>query len=142
MNSTPVLFTLTCIHSHITLGFLPSIKLKHLRTSDQHWRPPPVNSLPLLCQWLRTTTKLKHLLSRNWCSQSQAVQARSQLTKSRRRKHKEECSMLGCKDPSSDPSGLISQSPSPRRIFSLKTILTMTPWLYLVSSRDFWSTMF
>jgi hypothetical protein len=24
--------------------------------------------------------------------------------------------MLGCKDPSSDPSGLISQSPSPRRI--------------------------
>jgi hypothetical protein len=49
---------------------------------------------------------------------------------------------VGCKDPSSDPSGLISQSPSPRRIFSLKTILTMMPWLYLVSSRDFWSTMF
>jgi hypothetical protein len=49
---------------------------------------------------------------------------------------------VGCKDPLSDPSGLISQSPSPRRIFSLKTILTMMPWLYLVSSRDFWSTMF
>jgi hypothetical protein len=50
--------------------------------------------------------------------------------------------MLGCKEPSSDPSGLISQSPSPRRIFSLKTILTMMPWLYLVSSRGSWSTMF
>jgi hypothetical protein len=87
-------------------------------------------------------TKLKHVRSRSSCFQSQAVQAQSQLTRSRRRKHREECSMLGCKDPSSDPSGLISQSPSPRRIFSLKTILTMMPWLYLVSSRDSWSTMF
>jgi hypothetical protein len=50
--------------------------------------------------------------------------------------------MLGCKDPSSDPSGPISQSPSPRRIFSSKTILTTMLWLYLVSLRDFWSTMF
>jgi hypothetical protein len=50
--------------------------------------------------------------------------------------------MLGCRDPSSNPSGLTSQSPSPRKIFSSKTILTMMPWLYLVSSRDFWSTMF
>jgi hypothetical protein len=50
--------------------------------------------------------------------------------------------MLGCKDPSSGPSGPTSQSPSPRRIFSLKTIPTTTLWLYLVSSRDFWSTMF
>jgi hypothetical protein len=50
--------------------------------------------------------------------------------------------MLGCKDPSSDPSGPTSQSPSPRRIYSSKTILTTMIWLYLVSSRDFWSTMF
>jgi hypothetical protein len=50
--------------------------------------------------------------------------------------------MLGCKDPSSGPSGPTSQSPSPRRIFSSRTILTTTLWLYLVSSRDFWSTMF
>jgi hypothetical protein len=50
--------------------------------------------------------------------------------------------MLGCKDPSSYPSGLTSQLPSPRKIFSLKIILTMMPWLYIVSSSDFWSTMF
>jgi hypothetical protein len=50
--------------------------------------------------------------------------------------------MLGCKDPSSDPCGLTSQLPSPRRIFSLKTIVTMMPWSYLMSLRDFWSTMF
>jgi hypothetical protein len=50
--------------------------------------------------------------------------------------------MLGYKDPSSDPSGLTSQLPSPRKTFSLKTILTMMLWLYLVSPRDFWSTMF
>jgi hypothetical protein len=35
MNNTPVLFTLTCIRSCITLGILPSIKPKHLRTSPQ-----------------------------------------------------------------------------------------------------------
>ena len=28
MNSNTVLFTLTCIHSHVTLGFLPSVKPK------------------------------------------------------------------------------------------------------------------
>jgi hypothetical protein len=50
--------------------------------------------------------------------------------------------MLGCKDPSSDPSGLTSQLPSPRKTFSLKTILTMMSWLYLVSSRNFWSKCF
>jgi hypothetical protein len=49
---------------------------------------------------------------------------------------------VGCKDPSSDPSGLTSQLPSPRKTFSSKIILIMMPWLYLVSSRDFWSTMF
>jgi hypothetical protein len=72
------------------------------------------------------------------------VQVQSQPTKSkrRRRRHREECSMLGCKDPSSGPSGPISQSPSLRRIFSSKTILTTMLWLYLVSSRSFWFTMF
>jgi hypothetical protein len=50
--------------------------------------------------------------------------------------------MLGCKDPSSDPSGPTSQSPSPRRIFSSKIILTTMLWLYHVSSKDFWSIMF
>jgi uncharacterized membrane protein YesL len=43
-----------------------------------------------------------------------------------------ECSMLGCKDPSSDPSGLISQLPSPKKTFSLKIILTMMSWLSCV----------
>jgi hypothetical protein len=61
------------------------------------------------------------------------VQAQNQPTRSRRRKHKEECSMLGCKDPLSDPCGLTSQLPSPRKTFSLKIILIMMPWLYLVS---------
>jgi hypothetical protein len=70
------------------------------------------------------------------------VQALNQLTRSRRRKHKEEYNMLGCKDPSSNPSGLTFQLPSPRKIFSSKIILTMIPWLYLVLSRDFYFTMF
>jgi hypothetical protein len=50
MNSNTVLFTLTCIHLHVTPGFLPSIKPKHLRTSPQHWRPPSVNSFDHLRQ--------------------------------------------------------------------------------------------
>jgi hypothetical protein len=50
--------------------------------------------------------------------------------------------MLGCRDPSSSPSGPTSQSPSPRRTFSSKITLTMMLWSYLVSSRDFWSIMF
>jgi hypothetical protein len=28
MNNTPVLFTLTCIHSHVTLELSPSVKPK------------------------------------------------------------------------------------------------------------------
>jgi hypothetical protein len=28
MNSTPVLFMLTCIHSHVTLGLIPSVTPK------------------------------------------------------------------------------------------------------------------
>jgi hypothetical protein len=66
----------------------------------------------------------------------------NQPTRNRRRKHKEECNMLGCKIPSSNPSGPTFQSPSPRRTFSSKITLTMMPWSYLVSSRDFWSIMF
>jgi hypothetical protein len=66
----------------------------------------------------------------------------SEPANKKQKKHREECSMLGCKDPSSDLSGPTSQQPSPRRIFSSKTILTTMLWLYLVSSRDFWSTMF
>jgi hypothetical protein len=49
---------------------------------------------------------------------------------------------LGCRDPSSSPSGPTFQSPSPKRTFSSKITLTMMLWSYLVSSRDFWSTMF
>jgi hypothetical protein len=45
--------------------------------------------------------------------------------------------MLECRDPSSSPSGLIYQSPSPRKTFSSRIILTMMQWLYLVSSRAF-----
>jgi hypothetical protein len=50
--------------------------------------------------------------------------------------------MLGCRDPSSSQNGPISQSPSPRRTFSSRITHTMMLWLYLVSSRDFWFTMF
>jgi hypothetical protein len=133
MNSTPVLFTLDCIHS---LASSPSSKPKHLRTIEQHWRPPPVNSLPQLRQWLRKSTKLWHLRLRSWCSRSQAAQVLNQPTRSRRRKHREGCNMLECKDPSSSPSGLIYQSPSPRRSFSSRIIPTTMQW-----SRGFWSTM-
>jgi hypothetical protein len=42
--------------------------------------------------------------------------------------------MLECKDPSSSPSGLMYQSPSPRKIFSSRIILTMMQWSYPVSS--------
>jgi hypothetical protein len=49
---------------------------------------------------------------------------------------------LGCRDPSSSHNGPTSQSPSPRRTFSSRITLTMMLWSYLVSSRDFWSTMF
>jgi hypothetical protein len=69
------------------------------------------------------------------------VQVLNQPTRSRRRKHKEGYNMLGCKDPSSNPSGLTFQLPSLRKTFNSKIILTMMQWLYLVSSRDFWSTM-
>jgi hypothetical protein len=50
--------------------------------------------------------------------------------------------MLGCRDPSSSQDGPTSQSPSPRRTFSSRITLTMMLWSYLVSSRDFLSTMF
>jgi hypothetical protein len=49
--------------------------------------------------------------------------------------------MLEYKDLSSNPSSLIFKSPSLRKTFSLKITLTMMQWLYLVSSRDFWSIM-
>jgi hypothetical protein len=49
--------------------------------------------------------------------------------------------MLGCRDPSSSQNGPTSQSTSPRRTFSSRITLIMMLWLYLVSSRDFWSTM-
>jgi hypothetical protein len=63
-------------------------------------------------------------------------------TRSRRRRPREGYNMLGCREPSSSQNGPTSQSPSPRRTFSSKITLTMMLWLYLVSSRDFWSTMF
>jgi hypothetical protein len=50
--------------------------------------------------------------------------------------------MLGCRGPSSNQSGPISQLPSLRKTFSSKIILTMMLWSYLVSSRVFWSIMF
>jgi hypothetical protein len=50
--------------------------------------------------------------------------------------------MLGYRDPSSNPSGLTSQSPSPRKTFSSKITPTMMLWSYLMSSRGFWSKMF
>jgi hypothetical protein len=100
-----------------------------------------VNSLPQLRQWLRKATKLRHLRLRSWRSQSQAAQVLNQPTRSRRRKHREGYNMLVCKDPSSGPNGLTYQLPSHRKTFSLKIILTTLHWSYLVSSRDFWSTM-
>jgi hypothetical protein len=100
-----------------------------------------VNSLPQLRRWLRKTTKLWHLRLRSWCSQSQVAQVLNQPTRGRRKKHKEGYNMLGCKDPSSSPNGLIYQSPSSRRIFSSRIIPTTMQWSYLVLSRGFQSTM-
>jgi hypothetical protein len=48
---------------------------------------------------------------------------------------------IGVQGPFINPSGLIYQSPSPRKIFSSRIILTMMQWPYLVSSRGSWSTM-
>jgi hypothetical protein len=61
----------------------------------------------------------------------------NQPTRSRRRKHREGYNMLESKDPSSSPSGLIYQSPSPRKTFSSRIILTTMQWLYLISSKGF-----
>jgi hypothetical protein len=52
------------------------------------------------------------------------AQVLNQLTRSRRKKHKEGYNMLGCNDPSSNPSGLTFQLPSLRKAFSSRIILT------------------
>jgi hypothetical protein len=59
MNSNTILFKLTYIHSHVTLELTPSVKPKHLRTSPQHWRPPPVNSFDHLWQAVTFVMPLK-----------------------------------------------------------------------------------
>jgi hypothetical protein len=69
------------------------------------------------------------------------AQVLNEPKRSKRRNHREGYNMLECKDPSSSPSGLIYQSPSPMKIFSSRVILTMVQWSYLVSSRGSWSTM-
>jgi hypothetical protein len=96
-----------------------------------------VNSLPQLRRWLRKATKLGHLRLQSWCSQSQAAQVVNQPTRNKRRKHREGYIMLECKNPSSSLSGLIFQSPSLRKTFSLRIILTTMQWSYLVSSKGF-----
>jgi hypothetical protein len=50
--------------------------------------------------------------------------------------------MSGCKDPSSSQDGPTSQLPSPKRTFNSRITLIMMLWLFLVSSKDFWSTIF
>jgi hypothetical protein len=52
--------------------------------------------------------------------------------KKRRRNHKEGYNMLECKDSSSNPSGLMYQSHSPRKTFSSRTTHIMMQWSYLV----------
>src|SRR5688572_4256979 len=86
-------------------------------------------------------TKLELLRTRSWCSRSQVVRPQNQLTRNKRRKHREGYSMLGCKDPSSSQDGLIFPLPSPKRIFISRITHTMMPWLSLVLSKDFWSIM-
>ena len=103
----------------------------HLRWTHFHF----------LSWWLRSTTKLELLRTRSWCSRSQVARPQSQLTRNRRRKHREGYSMLGCKDPSSSQDGLTFLLPSPKRTFSSKITHTTMPWLSLVLSKDFWSTM-
>jgi hypothetical protein len=61
----------------------------------------------------------------------------NQPTRNKRRKHREGYIMLECKNPSSSLSGLIFQSPSLRKTFSLRIILTTMQWSYLVSSKGF-----
>jgi hypothetical protein len=67
MNSAPVLFTLTCIRFCVTLVLLPYIEPKHLRTSPQYWRPPPVNSFDHLRQALTFVMPLKESFSARDC---------------------------------------------------------------------------
>jgi hypothetical protein len=90
---------------------------------------------------ISTHRKIGHSSSISYCSRSQAVQHLNQITRGRRKKHREGYNMLGCKDPSSSPNGLIFQSPSLRKTFSLRITLTTMQWSYLVLSRDFWSTI-
>jgi hypothetical protein len=114
---------------------------QHLRTSDQHWRPPPVNSLPRPQQWLCKVINLKHLRLRSWYSQSQVDQVLNQPTRSRRRKHREWYNMLECRDTSSNPNGLMYQSHSLMKTFSSRITPIMMSWLYHVLSKDFWFKM-
>jgi hypothetical protein len=52
----------------------------------------------------------------------------NQPTRNRRKKHREDYNMLGCKDPSSSPSGLTFLLPSLRKTFSSRIILTTMQW--------------
>jgi hypothetical protein len=113
---------------------------QQLKTSNQHWRPPPVNSLPQLRQWLRKVIKPHHLRRQSLCFRSHVVQASNQPTRSKR-KHKEGYTMLEYKDPSSSPNGLMCRLHSLKRTFCLRIISTMMPWSYPVSLKGFWSTM-
>jgi hypothetical protein len=60
----------------------------------------------------------------------------NQATRDRRKKLKEGCNMVEFMGPISRLNGLMSQLPSPKWIFNLRIIHTMTLWSYLVSLKD------
>ena len=109
------------------------------KESDPHWRPPLMNLWPWRRAWQALT--LRHQAKIGLYSPLREDQASNQPTRGRRMKPKEECKMYGFREPTTSRSGLISRSPSPKKIFSSRIIHIVMPWLYLVLSRDFLSTM-
>jgi hypothetical protein len=108
-----------------------------MRTSPQHWRPPPVNSLPLselMASFnnkasVASATKLVLPITGGSCLEP--------ANKKQKKEAREGYNMSGYRDPSSSHDGLISQLPSPKRTFSSRITLTRILWSYLVSSKDF-----
>jgi hypothetical protein len=54
---------------------------QHLRTSDQHWRPPPVNSLPQSSASIRLRHAAEEVNSARGCPTAIGHQSRDALTK-------------------------------------------------------------
>jgi hypothetical protein len=64
--SSPKVFDALKDEDPLCLTFvLPCFVIQQSETREQHWRPPPVNSLPRPRQWLCKVIKLCHLRQRS-----------------------------------------------------------------------------